>query len=96
MGVDREGAGDQGMMFGFACNETPEFMPATISYAHKLLQHLSGLRRKKAVPFLRPDAKSQVTVEYKNGKLARVDTVVISTQHAPDVSQKELVFDGSG
>ena len=95
MGVDEtngkeQGAGDQGMMFGFAVNETPEFMPATISYAHKLLKHLSDLRRSKAVPFLRPDAKSQVTVEYKNGKLSRVDTVVISTQHAPDVEHKEL------
>ncbi len=95
MGVDsndgkEQGAGDQGMMFGFACDETAEFMPATISYSHKLLKRLSDLRRAKAVPFLRPDAKSQVTVEYKNGKLARVDTVVISTQHAPDVAQKEL------
>jgi len=85
-----QGAGDQGMMFGFACDETPEFMPATISYSHRLLKRLSELRRSKAVPFLRPDAKSQVTVEYKGGKLSRVDTVVISTQHAPDVSQKEL------
>ncbi len=88
---DREqGAGDQGMMFGFAVDETPEFMPATISYSHKLLRRLSTLRRQKAVPFLRPDAKSQVTVEYKNGVLSRVDTVVISTQHAPEVEQKEL------
>lgn len=85
-----QGAGDQGMMFGFACNETAEYMPATISYSHKLLRQLSQLRRQKAVPFLRPDAKSQVTVEYKDGKLARVDTVVISTQHAPEVSHKEL------
>jgi S-adenosylmethionine synthetase len=85
-----QGAGDQGMMFGFACNETAEYMPATISYSHKLLKNLSQLRRQKAVPFLRPDAKSQVTVEYKDGKLARVDTVVISTQHAPEVSHKEL------
>lgn len=95
MGVDtgngkEQGAGDQGMMFGFACDETPEFMPATISYAHKLLKKLSDLRRAKAVPFLRPDAKSQVTVEYKDGVLSRVDTVVISTQHAPDVSHQEL------
>ncbi len=95
MGVDHsdareQGAGDQGMMFGFACDETAEYMPATISYSHKLLRRLSELRRSKAVPFLRPDAKSQVTVEYKNGKLVRVDTVVVSTQHAPDVAQKEL------
>ncbi len=89
--ADREqGAGDQGMMFGFAVDETPEFMPATISYSHKLLRRLSTLRRQNAVPFLRPDAKSQVTVEYKSGVLSRVDTVVISTQHAPDVAQKEL------
>ncbi len=89
-GDKEQGAGDQGMMFGFACDETKEYMPATISYAHKLLRTLSDLRRKKAVNFLRPDAKSQVTVEYKDGKVARVDTVVISTQHAPDVSHKEL------
>jgi S-adenosylmethionine synthetase len=85
-----QGAGDQGMMFGYAVDETAEYMPATISYAHKLLRRLSTLRRQKAVPFLRPDAKSQVTVEYKDGKLTRVDTVVISTQHSPEVSQKEL------
>lgn len=85
-----QGAGDQGMMFGYACNETDEFMPATISFSHKLLKRLSEVRRAKKVPFLRPDAKSQVTVEYRGGQLKRVDTVVISTQHAPDVSQKEL------
>lgn len=89
-GDKEQGAGDQGMMFGYAVNETPELMPATISYSHKLLKRLSDLRRAKAVPFLRPDAKSQVTVEYKDGKLARVDAVVISTQHAPDVAHKEL------
>lgn len=88
---DREqGAGDQGMMFGYAIDETPEFMPATISYSHRLLKRLSDLRRSNHVPFLRPDAKSQVTVEYKSGKLVRIDTVVLSTQHAPDVSHKEL------
>ncbi|MGE0174385.1 MAG: methionine adenosyltransferase [Oligoflexales bacterium] len=85
-----QGAGDQGMMFGYACNETPEFMPATISFAHKLLKKLSGLRRARDVDFLRPDAKSQVTVEYKDGKLARIDSVVISTQHGPHVSHKTL------
>ncbi|MEY4631107.1 MAG: hypothetical protein RIQ81_1227 [Pseudomonadota bacterium] len=85
-----QGAGDQGMMFGFACDETPELMPATISYSHQLLKKLSHLRRTKDVKFLRPDAKSQVTVEYKGGKLHRVDTVVISTQHAPDVSHEQL------
>jgi S-adenosylmethionine synthetase len=89
--ADREqGAGDQGMMFGYAIDETPEFMPATISYSHRLLKRLSELRRAKHVPFLRPDAKSQVTVEYKDGKLVRVDTVVVSTQHAPEVAHKEL------
>ncbi len=85
-----QGAGDQGMMFGYAINETPEFMPATISYSHKLLQHLSKLRNAKDVPFLRPDAKSQVTAEYKDGKLTRIDAVVISTQHSPDVAHKTL------
>ena len=85
-----QGAGDQGMMFGFACNETKEFMPATISYAHLLLKNLSGLRHAKDVNFLRPDAKSQVTAEYKAGKLARIETVVISTQHSPDVTHAQL------
>lgn len=97
MGVDEgaglhneQGAGDQGMMFGYAVTETKEFMPATISYSHKLLKSLSDKRRQNAVSFLRPDAKSQVTVEYKNGKVARVDAVVISTQHSPDVAHRDL------
>jgi S-adenosylmethionine synthetase len=85
-----QGAGDQGMMFGFACDETPELMPATISYSHQLLKKLSQLRRTADVKFLRPDAKSQVTVEYRGGKLHRVDTVVVSTQHSPDVSHDQL------
>lgn len=85
-----QGAGDQGMMFGYAVNETQEFMPATISYAHQLLSNLSMHRRNKTVPFLRPDAKSQVTAEYRDGKLARIDAVVISTQHAPEVAHKDL------
>lgn len=85
-----QGAGDQGMMFGYACNETPEFMPMSIMYAHQLLKKLSTLRREKDVNFLRPDAKSQVTVEYKNGRPVRIDTVVISTQHSPDVEQKTI------
>ncbi|MFW7378038.1 MAG: methionine adenosyltransferase [Oligoflexus sp.] len=85
-----QGAGDQGMMFGYAINETPEFMPATISYSHQLLRKLSDIRRAEEVPYLRPDAKSQVTAEYKNGKLARVDAVVISTQHTPEVEHAEL------
>lgn len=85
-----QGAGDQGMMFGYACTETPEFMPATISYSHALLRKLAQLRKTKDVKFLRPDAKSQVTAEYKNGKMTRIDTVVISTQHTPEVSHGEL------
>jgi S-adenosylmethionine synthetase len=85
-----QGAGDQGMMFGYAVNETQEFMPATISYAHQLLSNLSKHRRNKTVPFLRPDAKSQVTAEYRDGKLARIDAVVISTQHSPEVAHKDL------
>jgi S-adenosylmethionine synthetase len=84
------GAGDQGMMFGYACTETKELMPATISYSHKLLQRLGDMRHQNTVNFLRPDSKSQVTAEYKNGSLARIDAVVISTQHAPEVSQDQL------
>lgn len=87
---EEQGAGDQGMMFGYACNETPELMPATISYSHSLLKKLSDIRRRGDVSYLRPDAKSQVTAEYKDGKLARIDTVVISTQHDEDVEHKEL------
>lgn len=92
MGVDaaEQGAGDQGIMFGFASNETPEFMPATISLSHKLLFELSQIRKQKRVNFLRPDSKSQVTIEYKDGKAARIDTVVLSTQHTPDVDQKRI------
>ena len=85
-----QGAGDQGMMFGFACDETPEFMPATIMYSHKVLQHLSKIRRNKTVNFLRPDAKSQVTAEYRDGKLTRIDAVVVSHQHSPEVSHEKL------
>jgi S-adenosylmethionine synthetase len=85
-----QGAGDQGMMFGYACDETEHLMPATLDYAHSVLKHLSTLRHSNAVPFLRPDAKSQVTAEYRDGKLARIDTVVVSTQHSPDVSHNEL------
>ncbi len=97
MGVDEgeglheeQGAGDQGMMFGYASNETAEFMPATISYSHKLLQRLSYIRNEGIVSYLRPDAKSQVTAEYKDGKLSRIDAVVISTQHSEDVDHKTL------
>ncbi|MBR4189734.1 MAG: methionine adenosyltransferase [Kiritimatiellae bacterium] len=85
-----QGAGDQGMMFGYACDETPELMPMPVSLAHKLLRELTRLRKSKKIKWLRPDAKSQVSVEYKDGKPARVDAVVISTQHAPDVSHAEI------
>jgi S-adenosylmethionine synthetase len=92
MGVDTGGAGDQGMMFGYANNETPEYMPAPILYSHQLVKKLSDIRKKnnKLMPYLRPDAKSQVTIEYDGRKPVRVDTVVISTQHDPTVSQKKI------
>lgn len=92
MGVDAadQGAGDQGIMFGYANNETPEFMPATLSLSHKLMFELAQMRKQKVVNFLRPDSKSQVTIEYKDGKAARVDTVVLSTQHTPEVDQKKI------
>src|SRR5213075_2290338 len=90
MGVDTGGAGDQGLMFGYACDETKELMPMPIMMAHKLVQQLSEVRRAGIVPWLRPDGKSQVSVEYVNGAPKRIDAVVISTQHAPDVSTEEL------
>ena len=91
-GVDTGGAGDQGMMFGYASNETPEYMPMPIMFAHKLVKRLADIRKKEAklMPYLRPDAKSQVTIEYHGRKPVRVHTVVISTQHDPDVSQKKI------
>jgi S-adenosylmethionine synthetase len=90
MGVDTGGAGDQGLMFGFACDETDELMPMPIQLAHRLAQRLSATRRKGVVDFLRPDGKSQVTVEYVGGRPKRVDTVVISTQHSESVSNEKL------
>ncbi len=85
-----QGAGDQGLMFGFACDETPELMPLPICLAHELVRHLAAIRKEGRYDFLRPDAKSQVTVEYRNGKPQRVDAVVVSTQHSPEVSNDTL------
>jgi S-adenosylmethionine synthetase len=90
MGVDTGGAGDQGLMFGFACDETEELMPMPIQLAHRLTQRLSEIRKSNKVDFLRPDGKSQVSVEYRNGRPVRVDTVVISTQHSEKVSNTDL------
>jgi S-adenosylmethionine synthetase len=96
MGVDKGGAGDQGLMFGYACNQTPELMPMPIMYAHKLVKKLADIRKRKngLMPYLRPDAKSQVTIQYDDrNKPLRVDAVVISTQHDPDVKQKKIKED---
>ncbi len=93
MGVDTGGAGDQGLMFGYASNETPELMPMPIMLAHQLAMKLTEARKKDILPYLRPDGKTQVTIEYKDGKPHRIDTIVVSSQHSPDVTLRDLKED---
>lgn len=91
--IEAIGAGDQGMMIGFACNETPEYMPMSISLAHKMVRRLSQARRERILPYLRPDGKSQVTVQYNHGRPVRLDTLLVSCQHHPDVKHEQIVAD---
>lgn len=91
IGINKDiGAGDQGMMFGFACNETDEYLPTSVVYAHKLTKRLSEIRKNGEVDFLRPDGKAQLTIEYDNDKIKRIDSVVISAQHSDNVSTDKV------